>query len=346
MALGVEVVPDDARERWDSFVSDQETGNLLQSWGWGELRRRLGWEVLRLAVPADGGQGWKGVVQVMRQRLGRAGLSWGYAPQGPVLASLEDVPTARSLLQGAGAWLRQSRALQLKCDPEWPVDSGSANRLRRELGLRSAHFDIQHRQTWLVDLSGGADATQARIPATTRYSVRVSQREGVEVSSAQGDEAVSKFYDLHLDTVGRKGLHTRPLSYYQAAASELGATIFIASQKERPLAGGFTIAFGRRLVHLFGGTSPAVPRARASYALQWAMMQWGVEKGCSVYDMWGIPRRFDPSNGAHGYGTFKTQWGGRLASHQGLLIAPLWGPLDRGIHGIEALALRRRPLLR
>ena len=168
----------------------------------------------------------------------------------------------------------------------------------------------------------------------------------MEVTAETTAEAVSSFYQLHMDTVGRKQLHSRPLSYYQAAAEELGATIFIASYQGQPLAAGLTVAFGRRLVHLYGGTSTAVPRAHASYAMQWAMMRWGIEQGCSIYDMWGVPRRFDRADPAHGYAKFKTKWSGRLGSYSGLMIAPVLGPLDPLVHGLEALLLRRRPLLR
>ncbi|MGH7691891.1 MAG: lipid II:glycine glycyltransferase FemX, partial [Candidatus Dormibacteria bacterium] len=339
-------VTDDAQQQWDHYVSRQETGNLLQSWGWGELRRGYGWRVLRLAAVRGSDETWLGAIQVLQQRLGPGGFGWGYSPQGPVLSSLGDLDVCRALLRSAARSLRKNRCLQLKCDPEWPVDSAAAERLRRRCRLRPAHFDVQHRQTWLVDLTGGAEALLTRIPAATRYCIRVSEREGVVVSADRGPEAVATFYELHMDTVGRKSLHSRPLSYYQAAAKALGATIFIASYRGQPLAGGLTVAFGRRLVHLFGGTSTAVPRAHASYALQWAMMRWGIEQRCTLYDMWGVPRRFDRSDPAHGYAKFKTKWSGQLASYSGLLIAPLMGPLDPVVHGVEALLLRSRPLLR
>jgi len=339
-------VPDDAKRQWDGYVSEQETGNLLQAWGWGELRRRYGWRVFRLAALRDPGEQWVGAIQVLQQEIGPGGLGWGYSPQGPVLSSLGDIEAGQALLKAAGHTLRHHRAFQLKCDPEWPIDSPEAQELRVRCGLRPARFDVQHRQTWLVDLRGGVDALSARIPSATKYCIRVSEREGVVVTAEQTPEAVAAFYALHMDTVGRKQLHSRPLSYYQAALQELGATIFIASYEGQPLAGGLTVAFGRRLVHLFGGTSTAVPRAHASYAMQWAMMKWGIERGCTIYDMWGVPRRFNRADPAHGYAKFKTKWSGRLASYSGLMIAPVLGPLDPLVHGLEAVALRRRPLLR
>jgi len=342
----VVAVPDSAKRDWDDYISQQETGHVLQSWGWGELRRRYGWGVHRLAAVHGPEEHWVGALQLLRQRIGPGGIGWGYAPKGPVLSSLGDVEACRALLGAAARILRHHRAIQLKCDPEWPVDSPEADQLRSRCGLRPGRFDVQHRQTWVVDLQGGVEALYSRLPSATRYSIRVSEREGVEVTADQSAEAVATFYSLHMATVGRKLLHSRPLSYYQAVRDELGATIFIASYRGQPLAGGLTVAYGRWLVHLFGGTSTAIPRAQASYAMQWAMMKWGIEQGCTTYDMFGMPRHFDRADPAHGYAKFKTKWSGRLGSYSGLLIAPVLGPLDPLVHGLEALLLRRRPLLR
>ena len=46
------------KPQWDGFVSEQETGNLLQAWGWGELRRRYGWQILRLAAARGNDDQW------------------------------------------------------------------------------------------------------------------------------------------------------------------------------------------------------------------------------------------------------------------------------------------------
>ncbi|MGA9920974.1 MAG: peptidoglycan bridge formation glycyltransferase FemA/FemB family protein [Candidatus Dormiibacterota bacterium] len=339
-------VPGDGKRQWDDYISQQETGHVLQSWGWGELRRRYGWRVYRLAAIRGPEEQWVGAIQVLQQKVGPGGLGWGYSPKGPVLSSLGDVEACRALLSAAASTLRRHRAFQLKCDPEWPIDSAEADQLRARCGLRPGHFDVQHRQTWLVDLRGGVEALSARIPSATKYCIRVSEREGVVVKADQSPEAVAAFYSLHMDTVGRKQLHSRPLSYYQAVREDLDATVFIASYKGQPLAAGLTVAYGRWLVHMFGGTSAAVPRAHASYAMQWAMMQWGIEQRCTIYDMFGVPRRFNRADPAHGYAKFKTKWSGRLGSYSGLMIAPVLGPLDPLVHGLEALLLRRRPLLR
>lgn len=58
------IVPDAARQRWDSYVAEQPLGNFHQSWGWGQLHRRYGWSVLRLAAVREPGSQWVGAIQI------------------------------------------------------------------------------------------------------------------------------------------------------------------------------------------------------------------------------------------------------------------------------------------
>lgn len=331
------------RAAWDTFVAGSCGGILMQTWGWGELRRRSGWQVLRLIAEGEGG--WQATIQILYRRLLPGGLGWAYAPRGPALPIPADLRAAERLLSRARIELLRRRVLVLRLDPEWDLDATEARTLRRSLRLRPAHFDIQHRRTWLVDLPSTAPAALAALPASTRRNIHISERAKVEVSIGRDPRDVARFYQLHLQTVGRQEFQSRPLSYYEAAVEELGAWVFLAGLDGDPLAGAVGTACGPRLIYLYGGTSTARPEVRASYALHWTMIQWGIQRGCTEYDMWGVPRNFDRSDPAHGYALFKTRWGGRLASHSGLMVAPMMGPLDVPVHRLESWMLRRRSLL-
>jgi lipid II:glycine glycyltransferase (peptidoglycan interpeptide bridge formation enzyme) len=344
-SLATELVGAGGRARWDGFVGDSCGGLLMQSWGWGELRRRYGWRPLRILALDPSSREPLGALQVLVKPIGPAGVGWAYAPRGPALPTADEVAVAAALLDRAAHELRRSRVISLHLDPEWPVDDPGWATVRRGLKLRPARYDIQHRNTWLVDLRGTEEEVFRRLPPSTRRNIRTAERAGVEVERAAGSPAVQGFYRLHLETVQRQGFTTRPASYYERACQELGAAVFTAARSGTPLASAIAVAFGRRLIYLYGGTSTDLPQARASYALHWQMIRWGLAQGCTQYDMWGVPKHFDPANPAHGYATFKTRWGGRQAAHTGLMLAPLWGPLDPAIHLAESLALRRRPLL-
>jgi peptidoglycan pentaglycine glycine transferase (the first glycine) len=52
---------------WDSFVACHPAGHILQTWAWGTLKARFGWESARLAV-SDGTRLLAGA-QVLFRRL-------------------------------------------------------------------------------------------------------------------------------------------------------------------------------------------------------------------------------------------------------------------------------------
>ena len=39
---------------WDGLVAADPSGHLLQTWAWGDLKARFGWEAVRVAVAQDG----------------------------------------------------------------------------------------------------------------------------------------------------------------------------------------------------------------------------------------------------------------------------------------------------
>ena len=58
-----------------------------------------------------------------------------------------------------------------------------------------------------------------------------------------------------------------------------------------------------------------------NYALQWAAMQWAKSRGCTEYDLWGIPdedeatleaQYLERSDDLWGVYRFKRGWGGQL----------------------------------
>lgn len=346
--LRVRSATDADRPAWDRFALAAAGGNLLQTWGWVELKREYGWEVDRfVAEQEDGDLG--GVLHLLTRR-GTAGISFAYAPRGPAIRDCgSGASAALALLGAARGAARRRRALVLKLDPEWREDDPAAARLVRAAGLRDSPYDVQHRKTWLVDLDGGEETVLARVKASTRNHIRKAQRGGVEVEVRADLAAVDEFHPLFRETVERGGFVGRDLDYHRAVVRHLGASCpvvtLLARVEGKAAAGMIAVAAGPRLVYLFGGTSLGQSRLQPAYLLHWEAIRWGLQQGCRVYDMWGVPNHEDPAAPGAGYYEFKRRWNGELVRHIRCQDVPLWpalGPLPRLA---ERVALRGRPLL-
>jgi lipid II:glycine glycyltransferase (peptidoglycan interpeptide bridge formation enzyme) len=346
-ALRVRPATEADRPAWDRFALAEAGGNLLQTWGWAELKREFGWTVDRFL--AERGEGRiEGVLHLLTRRS--KGVAFAYAPRGPAIRdTTSGADAAIALIEHAEQAARRRRALVLKLDPEWRIDDPAAEQLLHRAKLRDSPYDVQHRLTWLVSLDGGDDAVLARVKSSTRHHIRKAERDGVSVDIRSDEAAVDVFHPLFRETVQRSGFVGRDLAYHRAVVRQLSTSCpvvtLLANVGDETVAGMIAVAAGERLVYLFGGSSLRHAKHQPAYLMHWEAIRWGLRQGCTVYDMWGVPNHEDPTVEGAGYYEFKRRWNGEVARHHRCQDATLWpllGPLPRLA---ERVALRGRPLL-
>jgi len=288
--------------------------------GDGALRDRV-----RIASREDGEVVALVAAQERRVPLGR---TFWYVPHGPVLDYAD--PRASERLRAVTIGLREmgraARAVAVKLEPR--VEAGSpAAALFGRLRLRPEPSPVQVGQTRLVNLTDDRTLL-ASFDKDTRYAVRRSQREGVEVRTSTDTSDLAPIDALHglvLDTQRRAGFPRPPLERYRIAWQGLGgagrASILEARRGEQLLASGMLVVEGDRSFYLFAGSrreEPGEPKHYASYLLQWEMMRRARELGSRLHDLWGIaPTDAGPEHAWHGVGLFKKGFGGRVARWAG-----------------------------
>jgi lipid II:glycine glycyltransferase (peptidoglycan interpeptide bridge formation enzyme) len=60
-----------------------------------------------------------------------------------------------------------------------------------------------------------------------------------------------------------------------------------------------------------------------TYLLQWEAIKYAQSKGCTVYDLWGAPEVFDPSDSMWGVFRFKEGLGGQVLRTLGAYDLPI-----------------------
>jgi peptidoglycan pentaglycine glycine transferase (the first glycine) len=274
-------------QEWDDFVI-AEGGHLLQSWGWGEFKKRFGWEVERFVIWDEVGSQPVGVAQVLLRDLPLSKMA--YVPKGPVVDS-EDEGAWKRLLTMLVDFGRQERVTFLKVEPDQEEDLPLAELLTSE-GFRLAEYAIQPRNTIVVSLVGDLEEILMRMKPKTRYNIRLSERKGVTVREG-GEEDIPVFYRLLKATGERDDWGVHEEEYYLQAwrifAPEERLKLLLAYYGEELLAGLMVFAFGSRAWYLYGASSDRHRNRMPNHLLQWRAMCWAKERGCSSYDLWGIP---------------------------------------------------------
>lgn len=277
---------------WDAFVAAHPHGSLLQTTNWARLKNRFGWSSHRVWLKQDG-RFVAGAQVLFRSRaLGMAKL--GYIPHGP-LVDWHDSEQVDVLLNQIDQSAFQRGVNLLKIEPLlWLNDDTSADTWRalcEQHGFTAGSDTIQPPRTVMIDLRPSEDEILAAMKSKTRYNIRLSARK--DVSVREGTAADIPIFNRLIRVTGQRddfGVHSP--DYYRAAYELFApehAALFIAEFEQQPLAAILVFAHGQTAAYLYGASSNAERNRMPTYAVQWAAMQWAKRKGCTRYDMWGIP---------------------------------------------------------
>jgi lipid II:glycine glycyltransferase (peptidoglycan interpeptide bridge formation enzyme) len=306
-----------------------DSPSAFQSDFWGDFKSEFGWRALRFEVE-DGASSFKLLVLVDDLP---AGFSFAYVPGGPSVEIGEGERSAflAELAEGLRPFLPKL-CLFLRFDPPWTCPDGS----RPEIGapLRRAASDVQPPDTVILSLRQSEDEILSSMKSKWRYNVRQAEKKGVVVEEA-GLESLGLFYALSKVTAARDRIALRSEEYYarlfslaarrRAERGDAGpqVSLWIARHEGKVLAANVTLFRGEEAFYLYGASADEDRNLMPTYALQWAAMRAAKRRGCSSYDLYGIPPSEDPEHPMAGLYRFKTGFGGEIVHRAGSWDYPL-----------------------
>lgn len=295
---------------------NQVVNHPLQSWEWGEFRKKTGVEVVRLGVFEKGKliDGW----QLTVHQLPKIPYTVIYFPRGPqpnelMLSSLKKIGL-------------QKKAVFLKMEPNiaFPYPSKDLLSLREkvsQMGLVEGRSLFTRFSFWL-DLTKSEEEILKAMKSKTRYNIRLAFKKGVEVVEDNSYSAFKTYLNLLSETTKRQGFYAHTPSYHYLLWETFKNTniyhLFLAKYKKEVLAAYVFFVFKDFLYYPYGASTRRHREVMAPYALFWEAIRFGKQKGCRVFDMWGTPgpnpSTSDPWFGFH---RFKEGFGSQLVEFLG-----------------------------
>ena len=296
-------------QEWYTFIQSYPQTHLLQYPAWGALKADFGWEPAYVSAGDVG-------AQVLFRRL-PLGFTIAYIPKGPVGEDWE------ALWPQVDALCRERRAVFLKVEPDaWMDEYDALNQRLTAAGFRPSTHDLQPPRTVTIDIGQEDDDILAAMKQKTRYNIRLAGRKEVEVHASDDLAAFGKL----MEVTGERdefGVHT--LAYYRRAYELFHplemCELLIASYQGAPLAGLMVFAAGQRAWYLYGASNNQERNRMPTYLIQWEAIRWAKAKGCTEYDLWGVPdydeetletQFSERSDGLWGVYRFKRGFGGEV----------------------------------
>lgn len=205
--------------------------HILQTWEWGQVKARFGWQPIPKVWRDENGQVLAAALVLQREipiRGLAARLRVLYIPKGPLL-DWSNAALRSRILADLHSIARQRGAIFIKMDPDVPLGSGipgEPDSEEDELGLslvsdlrargwRLSDEQIQFRNTVVLDLSPDEDQLLANMKQKTRYNVRLAGRKGVTIRVGTKDD-LGLLYQMYAETSIRDGFVIRDEGYYRS----------------------------------------------------------------------------------------------------------------------------------
>jgi len=312
----------DERSSWDEAVASMPEPHLLQSWSWGEHKRKYEWEPIRLSWIEEGTR-TVAVAQVLKRQLRARGLRLKvlYCPRGPIF-DWRRAELCHTVLQTLEALAKDEGALFLKIDPEGPEGErpagSSPDRPPEALSglLRSRGWEksgeIQFPNTFVLDLRRTEEEVLAGMKQKTRYNVRLAERRGVRIREGSLED-IPLLYRMYAATSLRDRFVIREEGYYRDAWGAFVtaglAQPLVAEVGGEPVAALIVYRFADRAWYLYGMSTERHRETMPNHLLQWEAIRWAKRHGCVSYDLWGAPERLEPEDPLWGVYRFKQGFG-------------------------------------
>lgn len=231
-------------QNWNSIISKLPNPHFLQTYEWGQVKAKYGWEPMYLIWDADGK--WKvesdpsllstfhspvAAALILRRRILQnsfaARLSILYSPKGPLLDWTNESLRNR-VLDDLQSFAKKQGAIFLKCDPDVVLGTGVPRSaedaeekngavITSELKRRGWGFSsdqIQFKNTVVIDLNPTEDELLARMKQKTRYNIRLAEKKGVSLRVGTLED-LPLLYKMYAETSMRDGFVIRDEAYYK-----------------------------------------------------------------------------------------------------------------------------------
>jgi lipid II:glycine glycyltransferase (peptidoglycan interpeptide bridge formation enzyme) len=359
-----EIIRKPERETWNELVAALPGAHPLQTWEWGQVKSRYGWEPNQL-VWKDSQGCVVGAALVLGRTVSLPGLKDGwrvmYAPRGPLLSDWTRRDLRLRVFEDLAKFGEEQSAIFLKIDPETEIGRGipgqegagenpTGKEIKADLesgGWTYSTEQIQFRNTVTIDLQPEVNVLLARMKQKTRYNIRLAERRGVSVRI--GTEAdFEALFQMYAETARRDNFAIREKAYYGSVwntFAEAGmATPLIAEVEGEPVGGLILFYNSNRAWYLYGMSRESHRDKMPNYLLQWEAMLLAKAKGCRTYDLWGAPDEFNDHDRLWGVYRFKEGFGGQVVRFIGAWDRPLKQVLYRVYTGVmpSFLSLLRR----
>jgi lipid II:glycine glycyltransferase (peptidoglycan interpeptide bridge formation enzyme) len=313
--ISIQIITENQKSDWNKIVA-----HPLQSWAWGEFRKKMGIQVVRIGTYTNGKltDGW----QLTFHQIPHTPLTVGYFPKGPqptemMIARLNEIGI-------------QYHAIFIQLEPNIIVRNSKFE--IRNSNLKPSHHPLFTKYTFILDLTKSEDELLAAMHPKTRYNLRVAQKHGVVIREDNSPKAFYTFVQLSEETTIRQKFlaHNRnyQIKMWETMHQAGIARLFTAVVGDEIVAAWILFFWNDTVYYPYGASGRNRREIMAPNLLLWEIVKNAKASGYKKFDLWGaIGPNPDPNDPWYGFHRFKQGYNPELVEFAGsfdLVINPVF----------------------
>lgn len=287
---------------WNSFVAAARVdgalvGDVLQCHEWGEVKKPE-WQPLYISLEKNGALA--ATALVLKRKIPYSDRCIFYVSRGPIL-DWSDPDLVREIFARLREEAAKHKAAMIKIDPAIPAEGASSPAILENLrGIgfvpspeaQNSFGGTQPRYNMKTDIAAPLDEVMKGFHQKWRYNIRLGAKKGLTVQSDCTRDDLQTFHEIYKVTAARDGFKGYTLYYFEELWDSLVeqglARLFLVHHEGRVLSGAIAFLLPPQCWYVFGASSNEGRNFMPNHSMQWAMMQWAKENGCSTYDFRGV----------------------------------------------------------
>lgn len=303
---------------WKEFLTSHPLATIHQTPEWGHFQRKIPQRGKYWIVVLEEEGRITGGTLLVKHQLPK-GLSWLYAPRGPLLKNPEQLP---QLLEAINSIAKTEKAVFLRVDPpeilfdqasQVAQPSGVTTFPHHFPGFHQISHGFQPEHTIILDLTKTEEEILRQMKPKGRYNIRLAEKKGIII---QKSTDIGAFYTLLQETTSRDQFSGHDLTFYQSMLQEIPSQLYLAHYKNEVLAGIIVTYFKDTATYYFGASSNQRREFMAPYLIQWQAIKDAKAMGCTEYDLFGIAPAEVKNHPWQGVTEFKQKFGGQTVAYQ------------------------------
>ncbi|QWI73032.1 peptidoglycan bridge formation glycyltransferase FemA/FemB family protein (plasmid) [Bacillus mycoides] len=219
-----------SKEKFNAFVSSHHKNHLFQSYEWGELKAKTGWDAHYVGLERD--STLVAAAVILLRPIPVVNKKVAYASRGFVI-DFKNKQLMQLFTEELKKYLKEHDVFMLRLDPDILyrerdidgnlVENGKHNMFiieqMKELGYIHRGKELnyggfQPRFTFRLDIQADINDVFQQFHRQTKYKIRYAQKRGIEIIEGRRED-LSLFQKLSDITAERAQFTMRPISYFE-----------------------------------------------------------------------------------------------------------------------------------